>query len=214
MSAEYKDLPPHLQKLIDLLPLNQWVHRSVLENEYGKSNVMRRLRKIRAEYGWDIRTERRNNGPNDDWYMRCSAGPVTRQHIRKEVSKKDRLKVYERDNWFCLMCGADVSEQQQITIAQCDHKVPAERGGPTKMENLQTLCVQCNLKKRQACKYCMLPTCNNCPYAFPEQFTQAMALKLSPEAAQKLVKLSRTQGVPPITLIERLIIQSAVTDDE
>lgn len=214
MSTEHKDLPPHLKKLIDLLPLNEWVHRSVLEMEYGKSNVMRRLRKIRAEYGWDIRTQRRNNGPNDDWYMRCSTEPVTRQYIRKEVAKKDREKVYDRDKWMCLMCGLDVSKQQQTTMAQCDHRIPADRGGSTNIENLQTLCIQCNLKKRQACKYCMLPSCDNCPYAFPEQYTQIITLKLSPEGAQKLEELSRKQGIPPVVLIQQLISQSAVTDEE
>ncbi|NTU50122.1 MAG: HNH endonuclease [Desulfobulbaceae bacterium] len=145
--------------------------------------------------------------------MRCSTGPVVQQRIRKEVSRGDREKVYERDKWHCLMCGIDVSRQQQVTMAQCDHKVPAERGGPTKIENLQTLCVQCNLKKRQACKHCMLPTCDHCPYAFPEQFSQVVILRLSPEATQKLEELSRKQGVPPIVLIEGLI-QSATTDEE
>jgi hypothetical protein len=205
MTETPKALPEHLQKLIDLLPLNEWVHRSILESGYGKSNVMRRLRKIRAEYGWDIRTERRGNGANDDWYMRCSDGPVFRQLIRKEVSKRDREKVYNRDEWKCQLCGVDVGEEQQQTNAQCDHKVPVERGGPTKLENLQTLCVQCNLKKRQACKYCMLPTCNNCPYAYPELFVEAIVLKLSPEAAKKLEEISKEQGIPPILIVERLI---------
>jgi hypothetical protein len=200
-----KALPLHLQKLIDLLPLNEWVHRSVLERGYAKSNVMRRLRKIKAEYGWDIRAERRGNGANDDWYMRCSDGPIFQQQIRKEVSKRDREKVYSRNEWKCQLCGADVGEEQQQTNPQCDHKVPAERGGATKLDNLQTLCVQCNLKKRQACKYCMLPTCNNCPYAYPERFAEALVLKLSPEAARRLDELSKEQGVPSTFVIEQLI---------
>jgi hypothetical protein len=204
-SERVKPLPPHLQKLVDLLPLNQWVHRSVLESEYGKSNVMRRIRKIRSEYGWDVRSERRSAGANDDWYMRCSSEPTSPQRIRKEVKKSDRQKIYDRDIWRCQMCGCDVGIHQNQTMPQCDHKVPAERGGHTELNNLQTLCIPCNLKKRQACKHCTLPSCVGCPYAFPEEFANTLVLKLSDSAGRRLQKLARDQGLPPATVVERMI---------
>jgi hypothetical protein len=46
-----KPLPTHLQKLIDMLPLNVAVHRTDVERQYGNSNYARRIRKIQAEYG-------------------------------------------------------------------------------------------------------------------------------------------------------------------
>ena len=201
-------LPQHLQKLVDLLPLGEKVHRATIEASYGKSNYARRIRKIVAEYGWDIERFRGSAGANDDWYIRRSEGPVRIARIRREVAPPVRQIVYARDNWVCQMCGVEVSTAQTLTRAQCDHKVPAERGGSSAPNNLQTLCLQCNLKKRQACGHCDLPTCANCPYAFPEQFVETLILKLSPESAQKLVKLSDQQGIPPGTVVKRLIDQS------
>ena len=200
-----KSLPPHLQRLVDLLPLKQWVPRQQLEQAYGRQEVKRRLRKIRAEYGWDIRSERRSGGANDDWYMSCSEGPVRPQHIRKEVTKAERQAVYLRDSWTCQICNCDVGEGQFLTDPKCDHKVPAERGGPTSTVNLQTLCNQCNLKKRQACSLCRLPDCTDCPYAFPERHSSTLVLRLSQSVADKLKMLSKKAGVPPITIIEQLI---------
>jgi 5-methylcytosine-specific restriction protein A len=197
-------LPDHLQELVNLLPLNQWVHRSVVE-KYGRSNYARRIRKIVTEYGWDIERERRSNGANDDWYRRTSDGPTRLAQIRREVAPKVRQIIYERDEWVCQMCRVDVANGQSLTKAQCDHKVPAERAGPSSTLNLQTLCLQCNLKKRQACKHCELPTCESCPYAFPENFAQTLVLRLPDDAAKKLAHVAERDGVPAATVVARLI---------
>lgn len=199
-------LPAHLRELVVLLPLNEWVKRDVLELAYGRSNYARRIRKIVAEYGWDIQRERRSAGPNDDWYMRSSDGPVRLAHIRREVSPAVRVRIYERDSWICAVCRTNVSKGQSLTLAQCDHKAPAERGGPSTEINLQTLCLQCNLKKRQACKHCTLTTCDKCPHAFPEKFAQALVLKLSVDAAARLEERSHRDGVPAATFVERLLL--------
>jgi 5-methylcytosine-specific restriction endonuclease McrA len=207
VSAEEKDearLPAHLQELVNMLPLNEWIHRSKLET-YGRSNYARRIRKIVAEYGWDIHRERRSNGANDDWYIRRSDGPVRVAHIRREVAPKVRRDIYARDGWICQMCRVDVSDGQALTKAQCDHKIPAERGGPSSPPNLQTLCLQCNLKKRQACKHCDLPSCNGCPYAFPEQFEQTLVLRLPKDAARRLADAADRDGIPAATVVARLI---------
>jgi 5-methylcytosine-specific restriction endonuclease McrA len=200
-----KALPRHLQDLIDLLPLNEEVHRSVIERAYGRSNYARRIRKIVAEYGWDIERRRGSNGANDDWYIRRSEGPVRPQNIRYEVPKAKREQVYERDKWTCQMCGANVSGDQTVTRPQCDHKVPAARGGSSEPENLQTLCTRCNLKKRQACELCQLPSCDSCPYAYPEQYDSVQVVALSQIAADNLAKYARSNGVPPATIIRRLL---------
>lgn len=204
-----KPLPKHLQVLVDMLPLNTPVHRSVIAKQYGKSgersNYARRIRKIVAEYGWDIERRRESNGANDDFYIRRSDGPVRKQHIRREVAPSQRREVYERDGWICRMCGTGVSEAQKETRAQCDHRVPAERGGLPENENLQTLCLRCNLKKRQSCAYCKLPDCLSCPYAFPEKFEQALVLALDAASATRLRKRCQESGEPPAVIIARLL---------
>ncbi|BAI72106.1 HNH endonuclease domain protein [Azospirillum sp. B510] len=128
--------------------------------------------------------------------------------IRREVAPKVRKVIYDRDEWVCQMCGVDVGVEQDLTKAQCDHKVPAERGGPSTPVNLQTLCLQCNLKKRQACKHCDLPSCDHCPYAFPRNFENLLVLRLPKDTAKKLAELADIQGVPPATIVTRLIEQS------
>lgn len=188
-----------------MLPLNVKVHRSDLETQYGKSNYARRIRKIIAEYGWSIERHRGNEGANDDWYIRRSDGPVRAARIRREVAPKIRRQIYERDRWICQMCGTEVGETQDLTRAQCDHKVPAEREGPPTAANLHTLCLQCNLKKRQACMRCDLPSCAACPYAFPELYDQTLVLKLSSTTAKKLNDIADAEGTPPGTIIMRLI---------
>lgn len=190
-----KKLPPHLRKLIDWLPLNTPVHQSVIFEKYGrKPEYARRIRKIVSEYGWDIERRRDKSGANDDYYIRRSDGPVRPQRIRREVSPKRRKIIYERDNWICQLCRDDVGPDQTETNPQCDHKVPAERGGRSSNENLHTLCVQCNLKKRQACKKCQLESCEACEYAFPERLDSVIVLRLSAHEAQALSRLAERNG--------------------
>lgn len=51
-----------------------------------------------------------------------------------------RWKVFRRDHYKCVECGRhwDLS---------ADHVIPYSKGGPTTLENLQTLCKRCNSKK-------------------------------------------------------------------
>jgi hypothetical protein len=176
--AENKPLPKHLQFFIDLLPLNERLHQRVLFEAYGKPTYARRIRKIVSEYGWDIERVRGSDGANDDYYIRRSEGPVRPQRIRKEVAPRVREQVYVRDGWECQICGCDVSREQTANKVQCDHKVPAERGGSSDKSNLQTVCVTCNLKKRQACRTCSLPSCASCEFAFPERLAAVLVLSL------------------------------------
>lgn len=53
-----------------------------------------------------------------------------------------RLAVFERDDFRCVYCGADVSADPQ-----CDHVHPISRGGANAAENLVTACRHCNSSK-------------------------------------------------------------------
>ena len=151
---------------------------------------------------------KRSNAFSPKRYVRKSDGPVRKAHIRREVAPPVRRQIYERDKWTCQMCRCDVSEDATATRAQCDHKVPAERGGSSSPPNLQALCLQCNLKKRQACRHCDLPSCDGCPYAYPEAYDGYLVLRLSKEAAKKLDELSDKEGLPPAEVVRRLLDRS------
>jgi len=51
-----------------------------------------------------------------------------------------RMQVLVRDGSKCVRCGS-------TERLHADHIIPEKRGGPTTLENLQTLCGSCNSKK-------------------------------------------------------------------
>jgi hypothetical protein len=59
---------------------------------------------------------------------------------RKPLSAKVRRIVFERDGYRCRRCGGWLD-------LHVDHIVPVARGGTDDLENLQTLCRDCNIKK-------------------------------------------------------------------
>jgi hypothetical protein len=62
---------------------------------------------------------------------------------RKAVSKKLRLLILERDGYRCCLCGKTAKE----TKLEVDHKIPVAKGGTDSLNNLWTLCVDCNRGK-------------------------------------------------------------------
>lgn len=57
-----------------------------------------------------------------------------------------RLKVFVRDNFRCVFCGRSPATDIGIKL-HIDHIVPFSEGGKTTLDNLQTLCQECNLGK-------------------------------------------------------------------
>jgi 5-methylcytosine-specific restriction endonuclease McrA len=62
---------------------------------------------------------------------------------RRTVSKKLRLLILERDNYKCCLCGKTAKE----TKLEVDHVVPVVKGGTDSLNNLRTLCIDCNRGK-------------------------------------------------------------------
>jgi hypothetical protein len=55
-----------------------------------------------------------------------------------------RYKVFKRDSFRCVACGRTSNDGVKLHI---DHKTPFSLGGLTEMNNLQTLCQDCNISK-------------------------------------------------------------------
>lgn len=57
-----------------------------------------------------------------------------------------RLKVLDKDNFRCVFCGRSPATDIGVQL-HIDHIVPFSKGGKSLLENLQTLCLECNLGK-------------------------------------------------------------------
>lgn len=57
-----------------------------------------------------------------------------------------RVKVLSRDNFRCVFCGKSPATDAGVKL-HIDHIVPFSKGGTNSLENLQTLCEQCNIGK-------------------------------------------------------------------
>jgi hypothetical protein len=74
------------------------------------------------------------------------ASGAIRSRSRGDVYQKAKISrtlakaVFERDAYRCVMCSSHVD-------LCCDHIISERDGGPTTLENLQTLCRPCNSTK-------------------------------------------------------------------
>lgn len=57
-----------------------------------------------------------------------------------------RFRVMQRDNFRCVLCGRSPANNLGLEL-QIDHIIPYSQNGPTILENLRTLCKDCNLGK-------------------------------------------------------------------
>ncbi len=64
----------------------------------------------------------------------------------RTVTLADRLKVLDRDNYRCVFCGRSPATEVGVRL-HIDHKIPFSTGGKSTVDNLQTLCQDCNLGK-------------------------------------------------------------------
>lgn len=102
----------------------------------GIMDWQRSLRQLRQETGWDI-------SPTTDGYILKSTNPVKEPQIRKSIDNRLRYAVLQRDNSTCQRCGANINNKPDVKLV-VDHKIPVDMGGKTTIDNLWTLCSDCN----------------------------------------------------------------------
>lgn len=64
----------------------------------------------------------------------------------RNINLRLRYQVLKRDNFKCVICGRSPAKDANIEL-HIDHIVPWSKGGETTLENLRTLCSECNLGK-------------------------------------------------------------------
>lgn len=82
---------------------------------------------------------------NDLKFKLCPycGGELDTRYGRQPIPRKLRHEVFQRDGYRCRECGASKDE----TSLEIDHIVPVARGGTNDIDNLQTLCRECNRMK-------------------------------------------------------------------
>lgn len=84
-----------------------------------------------------------------DWANAAEA-PVTpstapdKRRTSRDPSLRLRFKVLLRDRFTCCGCGKSPATSPG-TVLHVDHIVPWSKGGGTVLENLRTMCSQCNI---------------------------------------------------------------------
>jgi hypothetical protein len=68
---------------------------------------------------------------------------------KRNIPLKLRLAVLKRDSFRCVFCGKSPATHAGVAL-HIDHMVPFSEGGRTEIDNLQTLCEECNLGKGNA----------------------------------------------------------------
>jgi hypothetical protein len=74
----------------------------------------------------------------------CRVGKANAKRKRTRIPRGMRHEVFKRDNYTCVECGAKKEDGATLHV---DHKIPVSKGGTDELDNLQTLCSDCNLNK-------------------------------------------------------------------
>jgi len=72
--------------------------------------------------------------------------PMIKHKTSRNINWRLRFIVMRRDNFKCKKCGKSPATDPTI-ILHIDHKTAWANGGETVLENLQTLCLKCNIGK-------------------------------------------------------------------
>ena len=113
------------------------ISRETLRDVAGNTQDWQRsLRQLRQETGLDIQATRTG-------YVLTSSTPIHPAQIRGHIDNKLRYAVLQRDNSTCQRCGANAQNTPGVKLV-VDHKIPVESGGKTTIDNLWTLCSNCN----------------------------------------------------------------------
>jgi hypothetical protein len=74
------------------------------------------------------------------------AAQASREEVYRQralLTPRLRWKILQRDDFRCLVCGADAAADKTVRL-DVDHILPIARGGKTDPGNLRTLCSRCN----------------------------------------------------------------------
>lgn len=113
------------------------------------SEWARRLRELRDEEGWPIRSHNDDARLKPGEYLLESSPPEKRDvAFARTISAKLRAEVIDRNGFTCQMCGLTPGDVDPYTGRKVrlhvGHIVDKSLGGRDELSNLRTLCSTCN----------------------------------------------------------------------
>lgn len=72
--------------------------------------------------------------------------PAVDEVLAGRITDKNQIEHMQRDNFKCCICGASPAKDPSVVL-HVDHIIPWSKGGKTELDNLQTLCSNCNYGK-------------------------------------------------------------------
>ncbi len=122
-----------------------------------RSQMLDPKRRLVVRVSWSYTSPAGRNSYADTRKFGASkvAGLVERAHDRQAyeesakyqrglITQSVRFEVFKRDGYRCQICGRDRADGAKLVV---DHIVPVAKGGKSTMDNLQTLCFECNSGK-------------------------------------------------------------------
>lgn len=111
----------------------------------------RRVREIRDDEGWPIRTHHDDSSLKPGEYMLADEPPEESENYRfaKPISARVRAFVLERNGYTCQMCGAGAGDPDPDNPGRkirlhIGHIIDRSHGGDNEPGNLRALCSACN----------------------------------------------------------------------
>lgn len=62
-----------------------------------------------------------------------------------DFSPEIKEAIFKRDKYKCVLCGRGRKDGVELCV---DHITPKDKGGDNSIDNAQTLCMECNLRKK------------------------------------------------------------------
>ena len=124
-------------------------HREIVKplSDYSKATYAERfgswLNSLNAFVAY-VNDEKESS--SDDAETNANDGLIIMHLGPRNINWRLRFIVMRRDNFKCIACGRSPATDPTITL-DVDHIKAWSRGGPTVLENLQTLCTKCNVGK-------------------------------------------------------------------
>lgn len=113
------------------------------------SEWARRLRELRDEEGWPIRSHNDDARLKPGEYVLEREPPASKDlAFARNISTKLKAEAFDRNGFTCQMCGATPGDIDETTGRKVrlhvGHIVDKSLGGRDELSNLRTLCSTCN----------------------------------------------------------------------